>query len=191
VIELISFVFFKLLAILAMFVLWGWPPVVALFFWSGADEMFSNDWSVKTWQTICIVFGFLGTVTYWAAMVPGAAPNDPREAPADALYHFTLRGMTEQAKRDEATKPPTRTELGTVLRRYRLDGWNPPKHFYVDLTDLETGQKHERLYVSKHCNSSGSLKRGEEYNIVLNKYSLSNQPGVVHFEFTNLYGTFC
>ena len=53
------------------------------------------------------------------------------------------------------------------------------------------GAKHERLYVSKHCNNHGSLKRGEEYNILLRRYELSNEPGVVKYQFTNLYETFC
>lgn len=138
-----------------------------------------------------IVMGLLGTLTYWNAMVPGPLPVE-HGRPADSAYYFVFhRSYKEYVTGKEAEKPPTRTELGTELRRYRLDGWNPPKHFYVDITDLKTGESFERLYVSKHCNTSGQLQRGQEYNIMLNKYSLSNRPGEVLYEFPSLYSVFC
>lgn len=189
-IELISFLFFKALAVAGIFIVWAWPPALAFFLWYVADELFDSRWGIKIWQAICIFFGVFGSITYYGAMVPGPAPA-PHTAPADQLYHYVFRGFGEQQLLNELNRPPVRTEVGTELRRYRLDGWAPPKHFYVSLTDLVTGKKHERLYVSKHCNASSSLKRGEEYNIVLRKYKMSNEPDVVRYEFSGLYEVFC
>lgn len=190
-IEIVSFLFFKMCAVVAVALLWGWPPFVAVLAWVCLCHGFSTWWQ-RTWTIFVITFGALGTVTYWGAIWPGDEPSDKdHHHPIDALYYFTIRGLEDQKKRDEADKQPVRTELGAELRRYRLDGWNPPKHFYVYITDLATGQRHENVYVSKHCGGASSLKRGEEYNITLNKYSLSNQPGVVFYEFANLYNTFC
>lgn len=38
-------------------------------------------------------------------------------------------------------------------KKYQIIGINPPKHFYITIRDVETGQVFKDLYISKHCNS--------------------------------------
>ena len=116
------------------------------------------------------------------------------------FYHDSAikRGLTSRAnmsyeewlKKKEISNP-TRTDIRVDIHRVRLDGWNPPKHFYVDFFDLTTGKEYERVYVSKHCNKANELVRGDEYNIQVQVYTLSTRPGEEFREFKNLYGTFC
>jgi len=189
VIEFIAFLFYKLVAILGMVIVWGWVPFLSFVaFMVGKEECSTTFWR-RFWMIGAVVVGSMGSITYWNSIWPG--PVRPNMGPLDSLFHYTLLTPTERLKQVEEQKPPTVKELGTELRRYRLDGWAPPKHFYVDLTDLKTGAKHDQVYVSKHCNNAGSLRRGDEYNILLRRYELSNQPGVVRYEFANLYETFC
>ena len=185
-----SFVFWKVIAGIPLIVIWTWPPALLFLYWVETTPWVGRFW--RLFNTSVLTLGVLGTITYWNEMVPApiVSPNQARGA-ADAIYDVTFRSWDEHRKKVVAANSVVRTDLGTVLRRYRLDDWTPPKHFYVDLTDVETGEKIERLYVSKHCNASSSLKRGEEYNISVNRYTLSNEPNRVHYEFTNLYGTFC
>lgn len=39
-----------------------------------------------------------------------------------------------------------------MLKEYRIVGYYPPKHVYVDLQDVSSGKIYEHQYVSKHCN---------------------------------------
>lgn len=41
----------------------------------------------------------------------------------------------------------------TEIRTYEILDVDPPKHVYVDLKDIETGQRHNRVFVSKHFNN--------------------------------------
>lgn len=97
----------------------------------------------------------------------------------------------EEYRAKDAVQNPVRTDVRVDLHRIRLDAWTPPKHFYVDFTDLTSNQSFERVYVSKHCNSASQLSRGEEYNVQVQVYTLSSQPGKEFREYKNLYGVFC
>ena len=101
-----------------------------------------------------------------------------------------LQSYEEYQQRD-AEQNPVRTNVRVDLHRIRLDGWNPPKHFYVNFKDLDSGIDYEHVYVSKHCNSAGQLKQGDEFNVQIQVYTVSNQPDKEFREFVNLYGVFC
>lgn len=105
-------------------------------------------------------------------------------------YNF-FEGYEKHRKEVEQHRPPTRTNLPTELRRYELISYNPPKHFYVTIEDVKTHTVFKQVYVSKHCNSASSNKIGDEYNIRVTPYTMSNQPGVVFYEFHSLYSVFC
>lgn len=48
---------------------------------------------------------------------------------------------------------PPGKEISREYREYELLELDPPKHVYITIKDVKTGQVWERLYVSKHCNS--------------------------------------
>ena len=188
--DIATFVSIKIGTLFALLIAFGLFPLVALFIaWPGYDQL------VKTWKGGAVIIAICVPlyVSYLGWIWPFGLPPVKSSHVHLTGYWWQQLASTydEQLQAEEASRPPTRTELGTELRRYRLDDWTPPKHFYVDLTDLTTGEKHSRIYVSKHCNNASSLRRGEEYNILLRKYELSNQPGVVRYEFVSLYDTFC
>lgn len=87
--------------------------------------------------------------------------------------------------------PVTRNNVKTELKRFELVSWNPPKHFYVTLKEVSTGSVFTSVYVSKHCNAASSLKRGEQYNLSVTEYTMSDNPGVIRYQFNNLSGEFC
>jgi len=49
-------------------------------------------------------------------------------------------------------------------KKYAIIGIDPPKHFYVDIQDVETKEIYKHQYVSKHCNSYQKLKIGSVWN---------------------------
>lgn len=79
--------------------------------------------------------------------------------------------------------------LRTEDRRYQLLDYNPPKHFYVDLKDMETGQVLKDVRVSKHCNNHRRNIKGSYYVIPVRVYK--DERGGERREFVNLYDVFC
>ena len=51
---------------------------------------------------------------------------------------------------------------------------HPPKHFYVDLQDVETGVIHKHVYVSKHFNSWKSIDTTETLRLTRWQWKLTN-----------------
>ncbi len=97
----------------------------------------------------------------------------------------------DQYKASEAKPIPSIIQQGNELRRYKLLAMNPPKHFYVTLQDVNTGVISPSVYVSKHCNNYKTNVIGDEYNISVKWYVMSDAPQVVKYSFTNLSGVFC
>lgn len=125
----------------------------------------------------------------WIGLMWPASNPGPMDMATD-LYEKVTESYGEYKQAAVKKQPVVRTELGTEVRRVMLVDWAPPKHFYVSMKELQTGKIWERVYVSKHCDTGG-LKKGDEYNLTVRKYSLSNRPGEVFWEFDNLYGAFC
>lgn len=70
----------------------------------------------------------------------------------------------------------------------RLDAVNPPKHFYVDLTDIKTGIQYKHVYMSKHCNNWRNLTIGD--TVVLKREMWYNG-GNYYSSFFDLYSELC
>jgi len=126
--------------------------------------------SVFTFATLCMWNSLTSTPTYASARA--------------GLFKTYSEFSKEEVK-------PTVIGLGTELRRFILVSYNPPKHFYVTLKDVETGHVFERVYVSKHCNSHRDNKLGDAYNITISKTAMSDKPADVKWLFPNLYDVFC
>lgn len=176
-----QFFLWKVFTLAVLVVGFGCVPALLLLFWS-------FDWVPSR---LAIVFIGAPLVVVWAAWLWPAAEK-PRCDTCDwssQAWHKLIEpwGVFSQPK----APPIMRTNLPQQLRRYELLGWNPPKHFYVTLKDVSTHQVFASVYVSKHCNASGQLRKGDEFNIVVQPYTLSNAPYVVHLEFLGLYAAFC
>jgi hypothetical protein len=50
-------------------------------------------------------------------------------------------------------EPEPRRYTKSVQDEYEVTEVNPPKHFYVTLKNLRTGEVYKHEYVSKHCNT--------------------------------------
>lgn len=166
------------LSLVALVIAWVWPVIFTVAFYLESDF---NKWFRRIVAVIVLVP--LCAVYYQIAW---PYSDEAKKSPYHLLVYWNNRlhgPLPEDAK-------PVRTDLPGEIRRYRLDGWVPPKHFYVDLTDVKTGQSMGRVYVSKHCNTQ-FLREGEEYNLQVQPYTLSTQPSVVHYEFIGLFHAFC
>lgn len=96
---------------------------------------------------------------------------------------------TRLERDEEAKESKRKIYTSEDIERFVLVSYSPPKHVYVTLKHLPSGQVYERLYVSKHC--SGKFDIGEEYNLPIREYHLKGNPSETFIEFVNLSGNFC
>lgn len=70
-----------------------------------------------------------------------------------------------------------REVFSDTVATYRLLHVQPPKHVYVDLQNIKTGQVYRHQYVNKHCNRWKELKIGSLWDIheVVYRYPESNR----------------
>lgn len=64
--------------------------------------------------------------------------------------------------------------LSTKKKTYEIVKINQPKHFYVDVKEVDTGYVYKRQYVSKHCNSWRKLKIGSRWHFEEKTYQGEN-----------------
>lgn len=99
------------------------------------------------------------------------------------VYYSWYAQLVEDAKHIRLEKSETRA--------FQLVEVNPPKHFYVDIKDVETGATNTDVYVSKHCNSwRETAVVGNTYRIVVEKYR-DDRNGVQSVKYKDLYEVFC
>jgi hypothetical protein len=196
--EIPFFIFFKIVAVVGLLA----APVIAIIlpllaFVDWAATMADNECFVdKPFTPIRLFFGLV--LMLCSLMLLSASysetPTSNRNPAAD-LFVWSKNTLFEPfdgyVKNNAPVIVPTRTNLGVSIKRFELVGWRPPKHFYVSLEDTVTHKVYNDVYVSKHCNNASNLKKGEEYNIQVQEYSMSNKPGVTRIEFNNLSSTFC
>lgn len=60
--------------------------------------------------------------------------------------------------------------IGKETKTFEVIGINQPKHFYVDLKDVNTGQHYNHVYISKHCNDWRKLKMGSKWDLAIVEY---------------------
>ena len=187
--DIANFLLWKVLAGLGLLVMNVGPTFIFVLI-----SLFGIEWETRGERIVQLFFIPLALLAIVAHLNWLHTPEPSRCGSCDISVN-SKRVLTESleeyrngVKRD---LPPVRTNIGTELKRFELLSWNPPKHFYVTFEDVKTHQVFKSQYVSKHCNSAGSLKAGEEYNIRVTSYTMSNEPGVVYFEFNDLYSVFC
>jgi hypothetical protein len=191
--DIFPFVLGKLFVSVLLLLLYLWPiAVFVVVVFLVLDE--NNDLKRLTKRILLTVISAF-SVLFYGAYLNSLWPNTPSGnkcgcTPSDGL-EYVLQSWNEykQVKVQEA--PARRTDGPVEVQRYMLVDWNPPKHFYVTLKNMKTGFVAENVYVSKHCNAASSLQRNVEYNLQVQSYTLSNRPGMVFYEFKDLYSAFC
>lgn len=159
-------------------VLLAWPQ--------DKNVMVKPTFGRAVWIVSIALFGLIS----YGAQLNWIFNNQPSPI-MDMLRKNFYQNFEEHLHEQESKKPVIRTDLRTEIRRYELISYDPPKHFYVTLEDVKTHQVFTKMYVSKHCNSASTNKIGDEYNIRVTTYALSDQPNLVFLQFHNLYDTFC
>lgn len=195
-IEFISFIFVKLLALMGLLLIFGLPAFVCWALVFGVTDP-DEGWIRKgpgryVWWGTVGVFVAMGYIVFANWAWPFGIPRE-HQAPkhlTGTMWHVVTDTMDQYDKRFADDPVITRTEDGGEIRRFILVTWNPPKHFYVTLKDVQTGEVYPSRYVSKHCNTS-DLKAGEQYNLQVRYFRLSDNPEKRLMEFTNLPRAFC
>lgn len=82
------------------------------------------------------------------------------------------------------TMPASRTkEVERSVDEYEIVGIRPPKHFYLDLKNVKTGEVHKQVYVSKHYNEHRKLSVGMKITITRTLWEYSD--GSQRWSFNN------
>lgn len=199
-IEFIAFIFFKTVALLFVAVVLGIPLFVAYVITfapsdpnEGATLFRKSLIARQIYRVLAGAFCAMAYITFASWAWPFGHPRDTMMSQhiTGAAWNLVIESFDERNARLSAAVTPTRTELSTEIRRFELVDWNPPKHFYVTLKDVKTGVLHENVYVSKHCAAASQLKHGDQLNLQVRYYTLSNRPDERLSEFSNLYTAFC
>ncbi|AVH85081.1 hypothetical protein RsoM2USA_153 [Ralstonia phage RsoM2USA] len=77
----------------------------------------------------------------------------------------------------------------TEIRQYKLVNIYPPKHMYVDIMDVQTGQIFQHQYVTNYCTNWSANRPGDTYSIEIVYFKQGNDK--LWIEFQNMYRTFC
>lgn len=123
-----------------------------------------------------VIFGILMTSEYTLSGMKYAS-DVTSEGKAAADLH----------QQEEKLPEPYRINTRQEIVRFKLVQMNPPKHFYVHLERDGVVTKH---HVSKHCNNYRDNKLGDEYNIRVQFYKMSNGTKE-YMELKDLYNVFC
>lgn len=85
---------------------------------------------------------------------------------------------------------PERKEKSRVAfyTEYKVVGKTRPKHFYVDLLDVKTGQLYKHVYVSKHFNGHETQVPIGRIVLLTNTITIYEDGGS-NYQFYNLYDT--
>lgn len=143
---------------------------------------------------VCATFFAIVSISHIGWVWPFSAtqiyPVGERYQLVTSLYQAAQLSYPEYLERQRSNEPPALESEAYSVGRYKVTGWNPPKHVYVDLENVKTGQGHPGLYVSKHCGTSPKL--GEVYSLKVREFRMvGDPPSTLRTEFTDLYSAFC
>lgn len=79
-----------------------------------------------------------------------------------------------------------RVEVDRQVKEYEVIGIRPPKRFYVDLQDVQTGQIHEREYVSKRCSNWKRLKMSSKWQFT--EITYRDDKGNISYRIDGVHG---
>lgn len=77
------------------------------------------------------------------------------------------------------------------VAQFELLKINPPKHMFVDLKDMKTGDIHQHKWVSKHClRYKETAIVGKVYDVLVIPYTDDRTDLIVRYDF-RLYDALC
>lgn len=79
--------------------------------------------------------------------------------------------------------------VSNTTKEYEIVGIKRPKHFQLDLKDLETGYIYKNVSVSKHCNNWKKIPLNSIYKFNEIKYKFSKE-NIVYVK-VNVDSNFC
>lgn len=79
--------------------------------------------------------------------------------------------------------------VSNILKTYEITSINRPKHFYVDIKDVDNGKVYPHQYVSKHCNAWRKLVLGSRWSF--QEVIYENNEGVRRVEIHGLRTKLC
>jgi hypothetical protein len=113
-------------------------------------------------------------------------------APAGYKAYSALIHMDDEREAAKIAAVENPIVYGPVkIERFFLAAKNPPKHYYVTLKHVQSGNVYEHLYVSKHCNNHNDLPLGSQVNVQVREYWRAKTPESKNWEFLNMSSTFC
>lgn len=82
-------------------------------------------------------------------------------------------------------------QLEPIVVQYRLLNINPPKHMYVDLEDVKSGEILTHKWVSKHClGYKETAIIGKVYDVVVIPFMDDRINQIIRYDF-RLYDALC
>lgn len=80
--------------------------------------------------------------------------------------------------------------LSQEWRTYRILDIDPPKHFHVDLIDVETMQYFKDEGRRKHCNAWRKWEEGQDVRILTERFHFEGDPNA-YLRLKHVAETFC
>ena len=107
------------------------------------------------------------------------------------IFIYGHSNVSESLDNRRKESHPHEVVDGYEVRSYKLIALTSPKHVYVTIEDVKSGNVYDRLYVSKHCNNHSANKLGDTYNIQIRHYHMSNDPDRKFISFLGMPDVFC
>lgn len=144
-----------------------------------------SDWLEKTLWWFTLITGttfYLALVTF---MFDKGIMSDAWGGLTKTYTEYKIGELEDKIKNGSGTK----IYLPTKVEQFRVVSFDPPKHVYVSLKHVRTGQLYENQYVSKHCSNHPTLH--ELINIQVTPFYFEGRPNDVRWGFNNLSMEIC
>lgn len=151
--------------------------------------LLTSWWCYDSTDVLQKVGRIVATVVFVPSIIAYCSMYSTTSGMPGAITQYVLLSYKDWKLDQKAVEPPIKTVVATEVRRYELVRFDPPKHVYVTLRDVKSNKVLVNQYVSKHCGQHPTV--GLEYNVAVERYTLSNRPGEEFITLQNSYDAFC